>query len=81
MDVWIALTFEGNTDLIKLLNRVERKEEGYGTVIIPQAGFSSDDDVHNAVLQWLKGKGVNVYSPHNEQASLEYALHGRIYYE
>lgn len=74
MDIWVALTIEGNSDLIKLLHRIENKEPGYGTVIIPKHGFSFDDDIHNAVLDWLKGKGVNVWSPENETAGLEFSL-------
>lgn len=81
MDIWVALTLEGNSELIKLLHRVEKKEPGYGSVIVPQTGFSSDNDIHNAVLTWLKAKGVNVWSPENEIAGLEYALHGKSYTE
>ena len=81
MDIWIALALEGNSDLIKLLHRVENKEPGYGTVIIPKEGFSFDDDIHNAVLDWLKVKGVNVWSSENEQAGLEYSLKRRLNYE
>ena len=77
MDIWVALAIEGNSKLIKLLHRIEKNEPGFGTVIVPRAGFSSDDDLHNAVLGWLKGKGVNVWSPQNETAGLEYALRGR----
>jgi len=78
MDIWVALAIEGNSDLIKLLHRVENNEPGFGTVIIPIIGFSFDDDIHNAVLDWLKRKGINVWSPGNEQACLEYALKGNV---
>ena len=66
MDIWIALALEGNTSLIRLLNRIEKNEPGFNTVIIPRSGFSSDDDVHNAVLAWPKANDVNVWSPEND---------------
>lgn len=76
--IWTALALEGNNELLRKLHRIENKEPGFGTVIVPRYGFSQNDETHNMILRWLKGKGVNVWSPLNEIANLEYALRGRI---
>ncbi len=77
-EIWTALTLEGNHTLINLLHRVEKNEPGYGTIVVPRSGFSPNDDTHNMVLRWLKGRGVNILNPLNEIANLEYALRGRV---
>jgi len=75
-DLWVRLTLEGRFDLIDKLNRVENKEPGYGTVIVPQEGFSSDDGTHNLVIDWLNTHGINVLNVGFEVSRLENSLHG-----
>lgn len=74
-DIWMRLTEEGRYDLIKTLRRVERREDGYGTIVTPQEGWSDDDTTHNAVLQWLLDHKVNVLNVPVEIECLTRALH------
>jgi hypothetical protein len=62
-DVWLDLLFENNFSLIDKLHHVENKDAGFGTVIVPEQGFSQNDIIHNKVLEWLKKKKVNVINP------------------
>jgi hypothetical protein len=62
-DVWLDLLFENNFSLINKLHHVENKVSGFGTVIVPEQGFSQNDIIHNKVLEWLKKKKVNVINP------------------
>jgi hypothetical protein len=62
-DVWLDLLFENNFSLIDKLHHVENKDSGFGTVIVPEQGFSQNDVIHNKVLEWLKKKKVNVINP------------------
>jgi hypothetical protein len=73
--IHILLTLEGNFALIKKLHRIERKELGYGTIVVPAEGFSEDDDVHNLIIDWLNLLGVNIFNVQNEIANLELALY------
>ena len=75
-DIWGSLVFEGNHDLIRKLHRVEKDEPGFGTIVVPREGFSSNDETHNMVIRWLKSHNVNILNPFNEEANLEYALKG-----
>ncbi len=72
--VWDRLSAEGNHTLIETLRRVERKEEGYGTIIIPANGFSKDPETNRAVIEWLQEKGVLVYNPQQEIKELSETL-------
>lgn len=74
--IHVMLVLEGNFDLINKLHRIERKESGYGTIVVPKQGFSKNDDAHNLILDWLHAQNVNVLNVQNEIANLEYALHG-----
>jgi hypothetical protein len=59
--MWTLLASEGNFNLIDKLHKAEMKEPGYLTVIVPEKGFSPDDDVHNSVIDWLKAhRYINV---------------------
>ena len=77
-DIWTTLALEGNFDLINKLHRVERKEEGFMSVAVPREGFSQNDQTHNMVMKWLRGRGVNILNPIHEIANLEYALRGKV---
>ena len=59
-NLWGRLAGEGNLELLSRLNRIEKREAGYGTVVVPKEGFSDNDDTHNMVLDWLEARGVNV---------------------
>lgn len=72
--VWLLLATEGRLDTINLLKKVERKEKGYRTLIIPKNGYSSNLATHIAVLKWLRTKKVNVYSPKREISELTETL-------
>jgi hypothetical protein len=72
--VWDMLAADGKYDLIRRLQRVERGEPGYGTMIIPEGGWSRDPGTNDRVLCWLKDRHVNVWSPTQEIAELEQSL-------
>lgn len=65
------LMANGYWETIEKLKHVEAGTPGYGTVVITAAGFSDDDDTHNAVLDWLREKKVNIFNPAREIALLE----------
>ena len=75
-ELWVKLTLEGRFDLIQRLNRIERKEIGYNTIIVPPEGFSDDDRTHNMVLDWLEQQDANVVNVGLEISRWETALHG-----
>jgi len=74
--LWKTLVEHGEHELLHKLNVIEKND--IGSVIIPSGakGFSHHDDIHNLVIDWLKLKGINVWSPENEILALERALHG-----
>jgi hypothetical protein len=72
--VWDMLAADGKYDLIRRLQRVERGEPGYGTMIVPEGGWSRDPGTNDRVLCWLKDHRVNVWSPAQEIAELEQSL-------
>lgn len=76
-DLWEMLLSEGKHDLIEKLRRVERQEGGFGTIIIPEGGFSSNKQTHEMVVSWLEKMGTNVLDVKKEIAELEEALHGK----
>jgi hypothetical protein len=74
--VWDLLAAEGNHTLINTLHKVERRETGYTTIIIPTEGFSKDRRTHEAVVEWLKNHCTNEpYSPAQEVKELSLSLH------
>lgn len=75
--LWLRLAAEGNFDLIARLSRVEAREAGYGSLAVPEAGFSPDDTTHNMVLDFLKSCGAQALNPGAHIRRLEDALHGR----
>lgn len=72
--IWDRLTAEGDHALIDMLRRVERKDPGYTTVILPDGGWSTQQSTNNAILQWLQEQHINVWSPAQEILELEGAL-------
>ena len=72
--LWKRLVDEENFVLINKLRRVENKEPGFNTFIIPTEGFSQNKITHNMVIKWLEIKKVNVYDPKIEIKELEKAL-------
>ena len=74
--VWDLLAAEGNYALINTLKMVERRETGYGTMIIPVGGYSKDPETHKAVVRWLESHCEHTsYSPVLEAREMEEALH------
>lgn len=61
--MWDRLEAEGNHSLIAKLKAVERKEAGYGTIVVPEGGFSKDTDTHEEVMQWLRERHVSILNP------------------
>jgi hypothetical protein len=74
--VWELLVQEDNHDLIEKLHKVERKEKGYGTIVVPKDGFSKNGTTNQAVIDWLEEHDVNVLDPQKEISELKEALHG-----
>ena len=62
-DVWNSLISDGNLELIERLRHVEIKTPGFSTIVVPQQGFSPQDETHNKVLDWLHQRDVNVVNP------------------
>lgn len=79
--LWQKLAEEGNFSLIKKLQRIENKEGGYGTVIVPKRGFSDNDETHNMVLGWLEGQNVNIVNTRIEIARLENSIRPQRLYD
>lgn len=73
--VWDLLAAEGNYTLITTLKKVERREAGYETMIIPERGYSKDPKTHEAVVKWLESHCENSYSPVQEVREMEQSLH------
>lgn len=69
-----CLVLESNFELIDRLHRIENKEGGYGTIVVPKEGFSENDEVHNLILDWLNAQNINILNVQHEIANLEYAL-------
>jgi len=77
--LWTLLVTAGRHDLVNLLHDVEMGTKGFGSVVIPLKGFSEDDNIHNAVIDFLKTQPVNLVNPVRIKHELETALHGRSY--
>jgi hypothetical protein len=72
--VWELLAAEGNFELIGTLRHVEQGTQGFGTIAVPREGFSENDITHNAVLDWLRLRGVQTVNPSLEETRMERAL-------
>lgn len=75
-NLWNRISGEGNFELLTLLHKVEKREAGYGTVVVPKEGFSDSDDTHNMVLEWLEEHRINVLNVRVCVARMKHALHG-----
>jgi len=69
-----TLSEEGNLKLINLLKKVDSKEPGYGTVIVPKGGFSLNTKTHAMVICWLKDRNINIVDVDKEISDLENSL-------
>jgi hypothetical protein len=76
VSLWDRLAAEGKWSLIDELRMVEDGVGGYGTIVCPATGFSDNDVTHNAVIDWLKPKKVNVICVDSMVKRLFLALHG-----
>lgn len=72
--IWDILIGDKKYDLIKVLKHVENKEPGYGSVVVPKNGFSSNKKIHCLVLSWLKERNINIVDVDNEIACLKDSL-------
>jgi len=61
--LWDRLAGEGRWDVITTLRHVEEETPGYGTVVVPELGFSEDDVTHNMVVDYLMVHGVLPLNP------------------
>ena len=43
--LWILLIKNDRSDLIKILQKVENKEPGYGSIVVPEGGFIEDEKI------------------------------------
>lgn len=75
-DLWKTLLEENKHDLINKLRKVEKREEGYGSIVIPKNGFSENLSTHFAVVSWLKDKGINIIDTNKIIDDLEKSLKG-----
>lgn len=73
-DLWERLLMEDRHDLIKKLQRVERREGGFSTIVVPENGFSKDTETHDMVLTFLKKNKVNVLDVNQEISDLKDTL-------
>ncbi len=74
-NLWDRLAAEGNTELIAILQRLERHEPGFEWLVVLPKGFSEDDHTHNAVLHWARDNGIRLINNHIESTRLERSLH------
>lgn len=72
--MWGRLEKEGRYSLISKLKAVERKEAGYGTIVVPDKGFSEDPVTHDMVIKWLIERQVNIINPKKLIKGLEDAF-------
>lgn len=73
--LWEKLLSENRHDLIQKFRRVERKEGGFGTIVVPKKGFSKNEETNQLIIDWLIEKGVNVLNVEEEISDLEDALY------
>lgn len=58
--LWARLSLEGRFDVIDKLRHVKSGEGGFGSIVVPEGGFSEDDVTHNMVLDYLREHDVNI---------------------
>jgi hypothetical protein len=64
IELWDRLVEEKNFELIDRLHKIENRVPGYTSIVITQNGFSTNDETHNMVIQWLKRhRYVNLVNP------------------
>ena len=78
-DPWPDLVAEGNFELIDRLQKAERKEPGFCTVVITKKGFSDSDIIHNKVLNWLRVRKIHTLDVMHEVENLKLALKGKMF--
>lgn len=59
-DLWISLLKAGEFDLIQRLSKVESKQCGYESIVVPTNGFCRDNDLNEKIISWLKKKRANI---------------------
>jgi hypothetical protein len=69
-DIWCRLAIANEIDLICLLRKVETREKGYSTIIIPDNGFTKDKELNDMIIQWLKSQNVNT-PPYNSKQEVK----------
>lgn len=62
--LWLLLLEKGEHQLLEKLRLTEI--QSWGTVPIPDKGFSEDDEIHNLTITWLRMQGVNVFNVKSE---------------
>jgi len=70
-EIWSSLVLEQNFALLDKLQRIEKNEPGFGTIIIPKDGFSKNETLNKQIIAWLKRHKINVYSIDQEIKSLD----------
>lgn len=78
-ELWSRLALEGNFKLLDKLQRAERHEPGYGTIIVSREGFSEDDSTHNMVLGFLRQNDTHIFNPGLEAERIRLALQDKYY--
>jgi hypothetical protein len=63
LELFQNLAEEGNHVLVRKLIRADRREIGFGTIVVPENGFSDCNITHNAVIDWLRKKHINICNP------------------
>lgn len=73
-ELWESLINEGRHDLVKVLNHVENKDAGFGSIVVPADGFSKNKGIHDSVIVWLKDRDVNIVDVKHEISELKKSL-------
>lgn len=73
-ELWESLIAEGKHDLVKVLNHVENKDAGFGSIVVPADGFSKSKEIHNSVMVWLKERDINIVDVKREISDLKNSL-------
>lgn len=74
--LWEMLTEAGEWKLLETLH--DFLKHSRTVMIMPRGGFSTNDEIHNMVITWLRAKGVLLFNPRNEIMMLENSLHDEI---
>ena len=73
-NLYSILTEESKISLISILKKVDSKEHGYGSIVVPKGGFSYNPETHKMVINWLKERFVNIVDVDREILGLEDSL-------